>query len=288
MQRSYQTLLGLALVLVVSATPALAQQKRAGRSSAPAASRAKTARSASTTEKKGQAETAREVKESERLREKTRDELIKVTEEYKASLRNLISMRETNVKRAEEQLAKLKELYREGLIARRSIEENETAVAEARHKVEEVRLQLATADQMLAETLAETEIPEILPVQVATAPKLRQVAPKSYLTRTSYVRYNGFANWSLNDAWKVEGFFNGRFGRRLPVSAFGQTDVHNRLGFDHRNSMDVGLHPDSAEGRALISYLQSAGIPFLAFRQAIPGSATGAHIHVGRPSHRFR
>ena len=31
-----------------------------------------------------------------------------------------------------------------------------------------------------------------------------------------------------------------------------------------------------------------AGIPFLAFRGAVPGKATGPHIHIGFPSHRFR
>ena len=40
----------------------------------------------------------------------------------------------------------------------------------------------------------------------------------------------------------------------------------------------------SAEGRALMDYLCAHGIPFLAFRAARPGVATGAHVHVGRPS----
>lgn len=282
----------LALALLVCAPQASAQKSNAPLA-AQGAKNAKAARDKSTTARGrkatgGQDESKQETKEKPAdLREKTRDELVKVTEEYKASLRNLISLRETSVKKSEEQLTKLKELYKDGIIARRAVEESEAALAEARHKVEEVRVQLAAADQMLAETLAETELPELpapLP-QVATG---KTTAPKPYLTRTAYMRYNGFANWTISDAWKVESFFNGRFGRHLPVSAFGQTDLHNRLGFDHRNSMDVGLHPDSAEGRALISYLQSAGIPFLAFRQAIPGSATGPHIHVGRPSHRFR
>ncbi len=74
----------------------------------------------------------------------------------------------------------------------------------------------------------------------------------------------------------------------LRVSAYGQTDLHNRMGFDHRNSLDVALHPDSPEGRALLEYLRSQGIPFLAFRGAIAGTATGPHVHIGRPSHRIR
>lgn len=84
----------------------------------------------------------------------------------------------------------------------------------------------------------------------------------------------------------IKGFFTSKFGRTLPVSAFGQTRLHNRLGFDHRNSVDVALNPDSAEGRALLGKLRGFGLPFIAFRHSIPGVATGAHIHVGKPSRR--
>jgi hypothetical protein len=62
--------------------------------------------------------------------------------------------------------------------------------------------------------------------------------------------------------------------------------VHQRLGFDHRNALDVAVHPDSPQGRALMEHLRSQGIPFLAFRGARPGLATGAHLHVGEPSPR--
>ena len=42
-------------------------------------------------------------------------------------------------------------------------------------------------------------------------------------------------------------------------------------GFDHRNALDVAVHPDSPEGRALMDYLRAHGIPFLAFRAARRG-----------------
>jgi hypothetical protein len=48
--------------------------------------------------------------------------------------------------------------------------------------------------------------------------------------------------------------------------------------------MDVALHPDSKEGQTLLNYLRQAGIPFMAFRGAVSGAATGAHIHIGNPS----
>lgn len=113
-------------------------------------------------------------------------------------------------------------------------------------------------------------------VERITATKPNSVADPSRST----------GSWKLSDAGKVGSFFMERFGRRLPVGAFGQSDLHNRWGLDHRNSMDVSLHPDSPEGRALIAFLRSEGIPFLAFRGPIPGVSTGPHIHVGNPSPR--
>lgn len=94
-------------------------------------------------------------------------------------------------------------------------------------------------------------------------------------------------DWSLADSKKVENFFFTKFGRPLPTSAFGQSDIHDRWGLDHRQGLDVGLHPDSLEGIALVDFLRAEKIPYLVFRQAIPGVATGPHIHIGRPSHRY-
>jgi hypothetical protein len=117
--------------------------------------------------------------------------------------------------------------------------------------------------------------------------QIQPVRRGSYSANAVMIRYTGQTNWSVANLSAVQSFFLTKFGRTLPTSAVGQTATHNRLGFDHRHAVDVALHPDSAEGRALINYLQNAGITFLAFRAAVPGSATGAHIHIGRPSHRI-
>ena len=93
-------------------------------------------------------------------------------------------------------------------------------------------------------------------------------------------------SWKISDSVKVERFFMNRFGRSLPLGAFGQSYLHTRWGLDHRNGMDVSLHPDSTEGKALMSFLRNEGIPFLGFRGPIPGVATGQHIHIGNPSPR--
>jgi hypothetical protein len=103
----------------------------------------------------------------------------------------------------------------------------------------------------------------------------------------SYIRYNGATMWGLSDAWKVQRFFQEAFKKPLPVAVFGQGSIHDRWRLDHHNAMDVSLHPDGPEGQALLGFLRANGIPFLAFREAIPGTATGPHIHIGRPSHRY-
>jgi len=97
----------------------------------------------------------------------------------------------------------------------------------------------------------------------------------------------GSGSWKISDSARVENFFLSRFKRRLPTTAFGQSQLHTRWGLDHRNGMDVGLHPDSSEGKVLIKFLTSEEIPFLAFRSSIAGVATGPHIHVGNSSHRM-
>ena len=96
----------------------------------------------------------------------------------------------------------------------------------------------------------------------------------------------GPGKWRLADAAKVEEFFTAKFNRPLPLTAFGQSDLHTHWGLDHRNGMDVGLHPDSVEGRSLIEFLRAESIPFLVFRGPVPGVATGPHIHIGNRSPR--
>ena len=95
-----------------------------------------------------------------------------------------------------------------------------------------------------------------------------------------------FRGWSLALLPTLDRYFAGRFHRPLPVSALGQTAVHDRLGFDHRNAIDIAVHPDTPEGRALMLYLRGQRIPFLAFRRAQAGVATGAHVHIGEASYR--
>lgn len=216
--------------------------------------------------------------QSEASQISSKSDLVRAAELHKSSLRDLLKVREEAVKKAAEQLAKLKELYRDGIISRLDLEQNEQALVELQGKTDEVRRKIEATDQLIAEASAEAEASYPVVLNPSDS-KVRKVA---------YFRYDGRGAWSLSSAAQIESFFLKTFGRRLPVSALGQSDLHNRWGYDHREAMDVGLHPDSAEGQALMAYLQSAGIPFMAFRRAVPGSATGPHIHIGRPSHRTK
>jgi outer membrane efflux protein len=208
-----------------------------------------------------------------------REEFIKATNDYKASLEKLRASYEKNVVKANERLTQSKELFAAGLISKKELEAGERAVAEAQEKVTEVDHRMTTADTQIAETLIEAE----------TEKKLRRIRiPKGGIVRTTaLIRYNGTAAWALSDAWKVQRFFLDTFKKPLPIAVFGQGAIHDRWHLDHRNSMDVSLHPDGPEGQALLGFLRNNGIPFLAFREAIPGTATGPHIHIGRPSHRY-
>ena len=86
----------------------------------------------------------------------------------------------------------------------------------------------------------------------------------------------------------LERTFELEFRKALPVSAKGETVLHISLGFDHRGRIDVALHPDSREGIWMRRHLEMLKVPYVAFRGAVPGQATGAHIHIGPPSLRIR
>jgi len=211
---------------------------------------------------------------------KLREQYIQATNEYKASIQKLIPLYEAEVKRAEDKLAVSQKLHAEGLIPKTQLEENERTLAEAKQKVAETRRQMTSADDQIAAVLVENAAHEQLAKNLNLA--------KQRLVRTSsFIRFTGGPGWNIGEAWKVQRFFSDTFRKELPIAVFGQGTIHNRWRLDHRNSMDISLHPDSAEGQALLNYLQRNGIPYLAFRSAIPGTATGPHIHIGRPSHRY-
>jgi hypothetical protein len=101
-------------------------------------------------------------------------------------------------------------------------------------------------------------------------------------------RFDGDGIFTPRIFQQLEAAYESHFGKPLPVSANGETAVHRALGFDHRGRVDVALRPDQPEGVWLREYLVARRIPFFAFRQAVPGKATGAHIHLGPISARIQ
>ena len=217
---------------------------------------------------------------------KLQAQFIEATKELKESLARELDLFEKEVERADEKVTKTLELYRAGLISKRDLEADEAKAQEARAKVAVLQGRLKGTDVQIAETLVEIEAEEAAAKALAQA-KAAPRAAGGLLTTTAYIRFGGTRAWTLSEAGAVGQFYARSFGRQLPVSSFGQSPVHDRWGYAHHNAMDVGVSPDSVEGRALMEYLRGAGIPFTAFRYAIPGTATGPHIHVGRPSHKI-
>lgn len=206
-----------------------------------------------------------------------RDDYLKSTKEYKASLQTLLTLYESSAKKVEARHEQSKQLFGEGLISQTELDNSEHAVAEANAKISETRQQMAMADTQIAQGL----------VEIAGDKRMAAVARGSLVRTTSMIRYGGAGSWVLSQAEKIQNFFLQKFGRPLPIAVFGQGAIHNQWRLDHHNAMDVSVYPDTPEGQGLMDFLRVNGIPFSAFRAAIPGVATGPHIHIGLPSHRY-
>jgi hypothetical protein len=141
-------------------------------------------------------------------------------------------------------------------------------------------LELARKECDLVETRARLtrELADMARAEEALQTRLSEQAPDASQIAD---RFDGDGIFTGAIFSKIETAFEVRFGKPLPVSAMGETAVHRALGFDHTGRVDVAVHPDQPEGVWLRQYLVEHKIPFFAFRQAVPGKATGAHIHLG-------
>lgn len=166
--------------------------------------------------------------------------------------------------RAAEALSSQEKLVKEGVLPPTVLERPREDLAHM-----DRQLELAQSRAKLIEELAEMAQREAELAEEALA----SFEGKTTLTDTEFLR--------------IETAYFDQFSRPLPVSARGSTAVHRSLGFDHRERFDVALNPDQSEGRWLTRLLDRLQVPYIAFRRAVTGKATGAHIHVGLPSPRL-
>jgi len=206
---------------------------------------------------------------------RARAEVADSAREYRAALERLLAIQEASATRSGDVAAKRRALYEQGIVSRRELEESERAAVSARARVDDTRRRLAESESVLAETLAAIEWARANPRATSVVATPMVIGSQGGIDLTAAV-IDG-----------LDRYFLSQFARALPVSARGQTPIHDRLGLDHRRALDVAVHPDSPEGRAIIAYLERQHIPFLAFRGIIPGASTGAHVHVGRASPRI-
>jgi len=200
-------------------------------------------------------------------------------EKMKQSLlqdRKLLAEYERDQAALRAEVIKRRKLFQEGQISKDEVVDSERRFVAAVQRLHALRESVNETDIAITEA--------VLGEKVARMPVL---PVNGYSETADLARFNGSFKWSLKEAPRIEKYFSQTFGRSLPVGAKGQSQTHDRFGFDHRDAMDVALHPDSVEGKALINQLRKSGIPFIAFRSAVPGVSTGPHIHIGKPSSRL-
>jgi len=183
--------------------------------------------------------------------------------------------------------------------AARRLDRRQQALADGRKLVDGGVASLASLTPLLEELDAARKELDLAESRARFTRELAQMARAEELLESTLnhdpqaagqlaARYEGDGIFTMGTFARVELDFIKQFGKPLPVSAMGETAVHRSLGFDHRGRVDVALHPDQPEGRWLLEYLIDRHIPYFAFRQAVPGKATGAHIHIGPMSTRLK
>jgi hypothetical protein len=106
-------------------------------------------------------------------------------------------------------------------------------------------------------------------------------------SRRTMSKFAGCGRFSQADFEAIAAEFERQFHYPLPVTARGQTPLHESLGLDHHGKVDVGLNPEEPAGIWLRRLLEDRQIPYIAFRAAVPGAATAPHIHLGTGSSRI-
>ena len=158
---------------------------------------------------------------------RNRVKLVLAIRDYREALERVREQDEVTVLRIRREIERRRELMPRAGSPWRDLEERERALAAAEQKLEATRRQILEADHAIMEVLTTPRVAE------------RRTPGDRRDGATTLVRHRGHGRWSLADVGKIEDFFVRRFGRPLPVSAFGQTALHDRLGFDHQAALDV-------------------------------------------------
>jgi hypothetical protein len=188
--------------------------------------------------------------------------------------REMIAAATRRLERENEKLVRQQKLVDAGVLAR-----GELAPIEQEIESRRLAVDLAQSRARLLDEIAEI-------VKREEAAEAAAMVPQGELP--SMERFGGDGTLTSQELKGIEVAYVATFRKPLPISANGATALHRSLGFDHRGRIDVALNPDQREGVWLRSYLEKKDIPYYAFRNAIPGKATGAHIHIGPGSTRIR
>lgn len=185
----------------------------------------------------------------------------------------MIAAASRRLDREHDKLGRMQRLVDAGVIAR-----GDLAPVEQEIESRKLALDLANSRARLLAEIAE----------MANREQLAEAAPVAPGEQPIMQHFDGGHGFSTKELRAIELAFEKKFAKPLPISANGETGIHKSLGFDHRGRVDVAVTPDQPEGVWLRTYLEKNEIPYYAFRAAVRGKATGAHIHIGPGSTRLR
>lgn len=144
--------------------------------------------------------------------------------------------------------------------------------------------ELESREQVLTLATNRSQLLKQLQQMAETEQRIEHSSDSRYVM----IRYNGNGAFHMSDLPVISRDFEKRFHKPLPISALGQTALHQAMGLDHHNRVDVALNPDQPEGLWLRHLLEDLHVPYLAFRSAVIGAATAPHIHIGTGSTRLK
>ncbi len=190
---------------------------------------------------------------------------------------NMVSAARRQVEREKARLEAVRKLVDQGVAARAAL----------MPVLEDLESRRKTLDLALSRSELIGELASMAKVEAAVS-DADQNPDQSPADLRIAERFDGNGVFRDSEYKRVVLAFEKKFSHPLPVSARGETALHRALGFDHRGRVDIALNPDEAEGVWLRQYLAGSRMPYFAFRAAVPGQATGPHIHLGPPSTRLR